>query len=270
MIGASASLMETVTPAGGFSEEELDAFHRDGFAISRGLANADWIDRMRSVTREHLEREVPPLEFEADVHYPGSPESLESPGGHTVRRLLQAHSRGMVFTEWVSRPDVVQRLEQVLGERVYMPLAHHNCVMTKQPAYSSDTGWHQDVRYWSFVKPELVSMWLALGTERPRNGCLWVIPGSHRMAIDRTRFDEKMFFRMEHPDNVPLIQDAFAVELDPGDVLFFHARTLHAASRNHTDVPKFSVVFTFRGASNPPVYGSRSAASGELLLPSPG
>lgn len=269
MFGASATLIPPAVEAMGFSPDELAAFQRDGFAIVRGLADADWVDRMRTVTREHLEREVLPIEFEADVHYPGSPESLDSPGGHTARRLLQAHSRGIVFTEWVTRPDIVTRLEQVLEERVYMPLTHHNCVMTKQPAYSSDTGWHQDVRYWSFSKPELVSVWLALGTERPRNGCLWVIPGSHRMSFDRTQFDERLFFRTDYPANQSLIDSKMAVELEPGDVLFFHARTLHMATRNHTDVPKFSVVFTFRGSSNPPLKGSRSAASGELLLPSP-
>ncbi len=269
MFGASATLLEQVIEADGFSKEELEAFHRDGYAIVRGLANADWIDRMRTVTRDHLEREVQPIEFEVDVHYPGAPDSLDAPGGRTARRLLQAHSRDIAFTEWVSRPDIATRLEQVLGERVYMPLAHHNCVMTKQPAYSSDTGWHQDIRYWSFTKPELVSMWLALGTERPRNGCLWVIPGSHRMSFDREQFDSRLFFRKDYALNQPLIDRAVAAELDPGDVLFFHARTLHMATRNHTDVPKFSVVFTFRGASNPPVKGSRSAASGELLLPSP-
>lgn len=269
MMSSSATMTESDSDVEGFSAEQLAAFRRDGFAIVRGLADVDWIDRMRTVTREHLERELPPVEFEAEVHYPGSPDSLDSPGGHTVRRLKQALSRDIVFTEWVSRPDIVTRLEQLLGDRVYMPLAHHNCVMTKQPAYSSDTGWHQDARYWSFTKPELVSVWLALGTEMPRNGCLWVIPGSHRMSMDRSRFDDLLFFRADHPENKPLIADAVPVELDPGDVLFFHAKTLHAASRNHTDVPKFSVVFTFRGADNPPLAGSRSAASGELLLPSP-
>ena len=54
--------------------------------------------------------------------------------------------------------------------------------------------------------------------------------------------------------------------LEPGDVLFFHCKTLHAATRNHTEQTKFSVVFTFRGADNPPRAGSRSAESPELLV----
>ena len=264
-----AQITESAACAACFTDSEVAAFERDGYAIARGLADADWVDRMRMVTRDHLEREVRPVEFEYDVHYPGSPDSLDAPGGRTVRRLLQAHCRDIVFTEWICRSDVVARLQQLVGDRVLMPLAHHNCIMTKQPAYSSDTGWHQDIRYWSYTKPELVSMWLALGTEHPRNGCLWVIKGSHRMNFERDRFDDLKFFRPDHADNKPLIAGAIPVELNPGDVLFFHAKTLHAASRNHTDVPKFSVVFTFRGADNPPQPGSRSASLGELLLPAP-
>ena len=129
-----------------------------------------------------------------------------------------------------------------------MPLAHHNCIMTKEPRHSSDTGWHQDIRYWSFERPELVSVWLALTSETTKNGCLRLIPGSHRLNLDRERFDQDLFLRPELPENQALIEKAVWAELEPGDVLFFHARTFHAASRNHTDRAKFSVVFTFRGA----------------------
>jgi phytanoyl-CoA hydroxylase len=55
--------------------------------------------------------------------------------------------------------------------------------------------------------------------------------------------------------------------LDPGDVLFFHCRTFHAAGRNQTSEIKFSAVFTFRPADNSPKPGTRSAAMPELLLP---
>ena len=147
-----------------------------------------------------------------------------------------------------------------------MPLAHHNCVMTKQPKFSSDTGWHQDIRYWSFQKPELVNAWLALGPERPENGCLKVIPGSHRMTYTPDQFDRDIFLRDDEPKNKPIIETQRHVVLDPGDVLFFHCLTFHAASRNHTTESKQSVVFTFRSADNLPVPGSRSAQSPELLL----
>ena len=266
-----ATMIAPVSDASGgqqFTPDEVEQFQRDGYIIVRGLADERIREQMLFATLEGIGRAVPPVEYEADLQYPGAPRSRESEGGRTIRRLKQAHSRGFVFTEWLSHPPLVARLRQLLGPQVIAPLAHHNCIMTKQPEFSSDTGWHQDVRYWSFQRPELISVWLALGHERPANGCLWVIPGSHRGSYERQRFDDELFLRPELPENDALIAGKVPAELAPGDTLFFHARTFHAASRNQTGDPKFSVVFTFRPADNPPLAGSRSASAPEVVLPS--
>jgi phytanoyl-CoA hydroxylase len=258
----------TTCPVECFTAEEVAFFEEQGYAIVRGLADEALRTEMLHVTLDGLGREIGPIEYEADLHYPGAPPTRDSRGGRTARRLLQAQSRHAVFTRWACHPGLTGRLRQLLGPELVMPLAHHNCVMTKQPAFSSDTGWHQDVRYWSFARKELVSVWLALGPERVENGCLRVIPGSHRATFDRGRFDDELFFRPDLAENRELIDRSVPCELDAGDVLLFHARTLHAASRNHTDRPKFSVVFTYRPADNPPLPGTRSGSWPELRLPS--
>lgn len=254
---------EPLTPA------ELEQFQQDGFVICRDLADERLRREMLHITLEDLGQETAPIEFEADLQYPGSPNSMSVEGGRTVRRLKQAHSRGFVFTEWIVHPEVIGRLRKLLGPDLVMPLAHHNCIMTKQPRFSSDTGWHQDIRYWSFRRPELISVWLALGQEQPENGCLRVIPGSHLIEFDRGRLDKALFLRPELPANRKLIEQSVDVHLEPGDVLFFHSRTVHSASRNHTLQPKVSVVFTYRAADNPPTPGTRSASLPEMLIPSP-
>jgi phytanoyl-CoA hydroxylase len=166
----------------------------------------------------------------------------------------------------MQHPAIVTRLRQMLGPDIVCPLAHHNCIMTKEPRFSSDTGWHQDLRYWSFARPDLVSVWLALGPERRENGCLQLIPGSHQAAYPRSSFDDQLFFRNDLPENQPVLQQRVLAELGPGDALFFHAKTLHAATRNQTAETKYSVVFTFRALDNPPTPGTRSAAAPELLI----
>lgn len=250
-----------------FSDSELASFNRDGFVIARGLANADLIRRMKSVTEAGVRDGIDPVEYEADLQYPGAPASHAEHGGRTIRRLKQAHSRGYVFTEWLLDSGLQRRLRQLLGPNLVCPLAHHNCVMTKHPDFSSDTGWHQDIRYWSFQRPDLVSVWLALVPETKENGCLQVLPGSHRWTIRPEQLDAASFFRSDLAENQLLIAGRKYAELAPGDVLFFHALTLHAASRNHTRETKFSAVFTFRNADNPPQTGSRSASAPELILP---
>ena len=130
--------------------------------------------------------------------------------------------------------------------------------MTKHPGFSSQTAWHQDIRYWSFDRPELVSSWLALGEETATNGALAIIPGSHRLALDRGRLDRDLFLRPELPANAALIREARHIELAPGDVLFFHCRAFHAAGRNQSDAIKLSCVFTYHDADNLPIPGTRS------------
>lgn len=249
-----------------FSPEDIEGFARDGYRIVRGLLPPPARAQMRTVAERDLAAAVQPLEYEADTHYPGAPESREAPGGRTVRRLLQAYARDGVFRDWATATPVVARLRQLLGLRIALAQAHHNCVMTKDPAYSSLTSWHRDIRYWSFTRPELVSVWFALGEERIDNGCLLLLPGTHVMAFEPSRLDAAQFLRTDMPENAALLGTQQAAELDPGDVLFFHCRLFHAAGANRTAQTKFSAVFTYRALDNLPLPGSRSASQPDIPL----
>jgi phytanoyl-CoA hydroxylase len=244
----------------GFSTAELDRFQRDGYVIVRSFAPETSCEAMKALALRQLAAAMPPLEYEAQVRYPGAPASLDAPGGRTVRRLLQASSRDALFRQWASAPELAGRLRQLLGPAVELSQAHHNCVMTKNPAFSSSTGWHQDIRYWSFQKPELVSVWLALGREHQENGCLWLVPGSHRMEFRADQYDQDRFFRTDLEENRRVLQAKVAAELDEGDVLFFHCRLLHAAGQNETAHTKLAAVFTYHAADNRPLAGTRSAS----------
>ena len=222
---------------------------------------------MKALALRHLAAEIQPLEYEAQVRYPGAPASLDAPGGRTVRRLLQACARDALYRKWATSAEVANRLRQLLGPQLDLSQAHHNCVMTKNPAFSSATGWHQDIRYWSFQRPELISVWLALGPEHEENGCLWLVPGSHRMEFRREQYDDDRFFRTDSDENHEILRARVAAELDEGDALFFHCRLLHAAGKNLTALTKFAAVFTYHAVDNHPLPGTRSASLPEIALP---
>ena len=250
-----------------FTPEQVAHFARDGYQIARGLVPAEACARLRASAERDLAVAAPPVEYEADTQYPGAPQSLEAPGGRTVRRLLQAYARDAGFREWATAVPIVARLKQLLGPQIALSQTHHNCVMTKDPAYSSLTSWHRDIRYWSFERPELVSVWLALGEERKDNGCLLLLPGSHAMDFDAARLDAAQFLRTDAAENAALLATQVYAELNPGDVLFFHCRLFHAAGHNRAAHTKFSAVFTYHTRDNPPLPGTRSAAAPEIPLP---
>ena len=240
-------------------------FERDGFAIVHGLCPQALLDRMRRCAERDLAASRAPLEFEADLAYPGAPAGRDAPGGRTVRRLLDALGRDPAFIDWACSPRLSAPVRVLLGtDDIRVVRAHHNCIMTKHPDYSSATGWHQDIRYWSFRQPELVNAWTALDRESRSNGGMCLIPGSHRATFDIDAFDSQRFFRPDYPANRPWIARAVQIELEPGDVLFFHAALLHAAGRNLSARRKRAVVFSFRAADNVPIPGTRSAGAHDL------
>lgn len=251
----------------GLSELQLQQFRRDGYLIVRDLAPDKLRQRMIEVVEASLKPALGPLEYEADLAYPGAPASWSSAGGFTPRRLLNAYARDAAFREWANNPEVVSAVKALIGtEQLMLTQNHHNCIMTKMPEYSSKTGWHQDIRYWSFDRPELVNVWLALGDENAEKGGMKFIPGSHKIELDRGRFDADLFLRHDLTENKSLIDSAVVTELNAGDVLFFHCRTFHLAGANQTDKPKYSLVYSYHAADNKPIPETRSARLDSVMM----
>jgi phytanoyl-CoA hydroxylase len=172
-----------------------------------------------------------------------------------------------LFARWGVAPGVGDWMRAYFGEDVSMSRAHHNCLMTKHPRYGSMTGWHRDIRYWSFEREDLVSVWMALGEETSDNGGLWFVPRSHAMTFGEGQFDAAKFFRLDRADNADIVRSAVSAKLAPGDAVFFHCNVLHSAGQNRSDAVKLSLVYTYHGASNAPQAGTRSASKAEVRLP---
>lgn len=247
---------------------QLETLREQGFVVARDFVPAPQREALRALAQAQLDQAAAPVEYEADLAYPGAPASRHAEGGGTVRRLLDAYARDPLFAAWATAPAVAASLHGYFGQGAVLSRAHHNCVMTKHPRFGSLTGWHRDIRYWSFDREDLISTWLALGTETAHNGGLWLVPGSHRMTLSADRFDAAQFLREDLPDNAALIATAVSPALAPGDVLFFHCRTLHAAGRNQSERVKLSVVHTYHAVETHPIPNTRSASKPEVLLDS--
>ena len=247
-------------------ETQIAELHDLGFVVVPDFVPDRERAELNETARSQLAVRAQPFELEADLHYPGAPSSRAAAGGETVRRLLDAYARDPGFSARATAPALRRWMEAYFGEPVLMSRAHHNCLMTKHPRYGSMTGWHRDIRYWSFAEENLVSVWIALGAESVENGALWLVPRSHGMAFDADRFDAARFFRADRADNLEVIRGAVSPALAPGDALYFHCNTLHSAGQNLTETVKFSLVYTYHGRSNAPKAGTRSASMPEVAL----
>lgn len=245
---------------------QVSELREQGFVVARGMIPEARVNALRDVSERQLTAAQTPLELEADLRYPGAPCSRHTPGGYTVRRLLNAYERGPLFAKCATLPEIREWMMVYFGEKPYLSRSHHNSIMTKHPAYGSLTGWHRDARYWSFERDDLVSVWIALGKETVENGALWFVPRSHRLDLTAECFDDAKFLNADMPENRELLGTAVSPELEPGDVVFFHCKTLHSAGRNLTDHVKYSLVYTYRGESNAPLPETRSASMPDVAL----
>nr|WP_315469658.1 phytanoyl-CoA dioxygenase family protein [uncultured Undibacterium sp.] len=245
---------------------QINQFQQQGFLVLSAFSTPEYCQQVLAFAQQQLDSVVLPIEYEADTRYPGAPISRDAEGGQTARRLLQAYARSSLLADWATQPKLTGVLTQLLGTGVCMSQVHHNCIMTKQARFSSLTGWHRDSRYWHFQKPELISVWLALRDEKVENGCLLVLPQSHQWQIEPEQLDSAQFLRADVAANQNLLAQACAVPLKQGDVLLFSSNLFHAAGCNQTTQTKFSMVYTYRGADNPPLPETRSASLPEILL----
>ncbi len=244
---------------------QVQQFKIDGYLVLPALLDEKEVNTLRDLSREHSKNRVEPYELEASVKYPGAPHDENATGGQTIRRLLMAYQRHHDYAAQAQRPEIVNAVRQILEcESVLLNPNHHNCIMTKQPEFSSETLWHRDTRYWNFSDKYLINAWFALGDEQEQNGAMKILPGSHRWEVKERALDEAQFLKLDHPDNQYRLATQRLVTLNKGDVLLFSAHCFHAAGKNITDTAKYSLVFTYHGDETKPIAGTHSASQAEL------
>ena len=161
------------------TQKEKIFFKENGFLIKKKFVSLDLLSEIQNKVYDHLKNRIQPFELEQEVDYPGSPKTQNETGGDTIRRLKMAYTRDVVFKDWSEDENVLQVIKALLdAQSIYLVQSHHNCIMTKQPQYSSETHWHKDIRYWNFYNNQLINTWLPLGSETIEKGCLQVVSKS--------------------------------------------------------------------------------------------
>lgn len=127
--------------------------------------------------------------------------------------------------------------------------------VAKPPQARTELPWHQDNGYTPLVPEQYLTCWLALDDADLDNGCLWVIPGSHRRGTQPHRNGAGPF-RVGHdgPD-----VDGVPVPVGRGSVLAFSSLLMHRSGPNTTDRHRRAWILQFCGRE------ARSALSGRVL-----
>jgi phytanoyl-CoA hydroxylase len=109
--------------------------------------------------------------------------------------------------------------------------------IAKPPRDGQAVLWHQDGSYWPLEPKVATSLWLALDDSLPENGCMRVIPGSHRSALQAIHARADVANALASGMDPRLVDEAQAVDvtLAPGDVSIHHPQLIHGSNANTSD-----------------------------------
>lgn len=159
-----------------------------------------------------------------------------------ISKVFRLHRRP-VFAEFIRSPEVVRVLTTVLGPDVDCFLSQF---IFKNPGAWGQP-WHQDSFYFHFEPAQpIVGLWLAITEATLENGCLHILPGSHREPIHEHVPDARPGANYGYVEIVDHdMTGAAPVLMSPGDLLIFDSHLMHRSTDNLSNGARGAMVFHF-------------------------
>jgi hypothetical protein len=166
--------------------------------------------------------------------------------GHKGARLdyrkIQELEFDPLFLAFMQRPIFRDICARAYGPGV--PIAAFRAMFMNKPAQRGTwLPWHQD--RWSYLdRDPLVTVWTALDPATVANGCVQIIPGSHKLGLINPQHPSGFLTPEQAKQHAPAGKVEF-LELQAGEVALLHNWLLHASDVNKSEIPRraFSVCY---------------------------
>ena len=251
------------------SERQLDHFAAEGYLLVRGLLDVEKviqpiIDEYHGVldrlayelcAEGRIDSSYDDLPFgqrltqivvdSGDIHAQYFDFSLPQTG-------IQSNTpfwAGPAVFHCITDPTLLDVAESIVGPEIWSNPVQH--VRLKPPerlvpknhngqALVSATSWHQDngVVLPEADESEVLTVWFPLNEATVENGCLQIIPGSHRQGLHTHCPGHTGGLRI--PEQFMALESAMPVPMQPGDVLFLTQHTIHGSLANESDDLRWS------------------------------
>ncbi len=214
----------------------------DGFVVVPGLVPPEQIEVLRRDCADIARGRYP--------HPRLRPLGAGLTDDQALQRFLcihQPHRVSPVMFDFIKHPGIVETLTQLIGPDVK---CMQSMLFVKPPGFQGQA-WHQDEIYIPTRDRSLCGAWIAMDDATVDNGCLWVVPGSHRNGY--------LYPQRPHgnPDEFDVSEESFGfdegpavpVEVAAGSVVFFNGYLLHRSFRNRsTDIYRRALVNHYMNA----------------------
>jgi ectoine hydroxylase-related dioxygenase (phytanoyl-CoA dioxygenase family) len=210
------------------SSADLASFRENGYFITKPM----FTDAELKGVREEFDRLWAEAMVEAEKS--GDPKLI----AFTKNRPFvgQAHTRSPLLVDFVKSPIYLEACAKLIGADADL---YYNQAVLKVPEIGKRFGWHQDTGYLVTDPLEYVTAWTAIGPATLENGCIWVLPGSHKRGpITHVRNEA------ENSLDVPVDDEsgAIPVEVEAGQVVIFNALLLHKSGPNTSKNVRYAYV----------------------------
>lgn len=236
------------------SEDQVQAFHRDGFLAGPRLLDDSQVERLRDELAELTDPRHPGNSMFYEYH------SNESPDPSKVLFHALGHWRITPgFHDLLWNPAFTLAASRLLEGATRF---WHDQLFCKPARHGGVVAWHQDYSYWTRSVPmRHLTCWIALDDATADNGCLQYVPGSHRwdlLPITGLAGDMNAIQTVLSPEQKAEFKPV-AIELARGQCSFHHPLLVHGSYENRTDRPRRAAVLNvFRD-------GTRSDSDEPLL-----
>ena len=166
-----------------------------------------------------------------------------------------------------SHPTLIALMQELMGPDLLL-LATDFFVKYGNPETKAFVAWHQDVTYWGLEPPDAHTAWIAVDDSDIENGCMRVIPGSHRHGIathgTSQRAGNQLSINQEIPDKLVDSSSALDLELRAGQISVHDGHLFHASQPNRSHRRRCGMTVRF---VRPNVQAENSLGS---MAPDPG
>ncbi len=221
-------------------EAHVAGYRRDGFTVARGLFDADEVEAFNQRFLDYVSGAREPvgqMKIMRDVMVVKGIVNPATPV-HAVNKLIcfEDDARLFRYAQHAGLQRIVRALLDIAAADVAAWTLSTN-VFNKPPFVDGRHPMHQDLRYFRIRPAErIVGTWTALMPADRRNGCLAVLPGTHRGELldhDLPEWEHvnHAFYGAKNVDATNRVY----VELEPGDTLIFHPLLIHGSGQNRSE-----------------------------------
>ena len=217
----------------GLRADELAHWNENGYLVRLNVFTAEENDVLRQVAEDVVDGKRPFPSTNINQNALVRDGKIEKQGIYGIHKIHHPSCYCPEFLVRVRDPRLTDPLVDILGPDI---LGINNLFIWKAPKIGLGFPWHQDKFYFRnrFNTETTVGTWTAIDPADRENGCLYVVPGSHKSDIfehDDLEGSQQQEFKLARG-----VRDAdgVAVEVPPGAVIWFHSHLLHKSTDNHS------------------------------------